>query len=69
MISRIEKLETFEQVVDLADELAKYCKKEQEEKEQELETMSLDSNSCSFFLFFFTIFANFQQGLQLVQGF
>jgi len=44
VISRIEKLETFEQVVDLADELAKYCKKEQEEKEQELETMSLDSH-------------------------
>ena len=44
VISRIEKLETFEQVVDLADELAKYCKKEQEEKEQELETMGLDSH-------------------------
>ena len=45
VISRIEKLETFEQVVDLADELAKYCKKEQEEKQQEMESMGFDNHN------------------------
>jgi len=44
VVKRIEKLETFKQVVDLADELAKYCKKEQEEKEEEMETYGFDDH-------------------------
>ena len=44
VVKRIEKLETFEEVIDLADELAKYCKKEQEEKEEEMETYGFDDH-------------------------
>ena len=32
VVSRMEKLETFEDVIELAEELSKYCKEEQEEK-------------------------------------
>ena len=44
VVKRIEKLETFEEVIELADELAKYCKKEQEEKEEEMQTNGFDDH-------------------------
>jgi len=42
VVSRMEKLETFEDVIELADELSKYCKEEQEEKDKE-EEMQMNS--------------------------
>ena len=36
----MNKLETFDDVVKLAEELSKYCKKESEEKEQEMESLT-----------------------------
>ncbi len=44
VVSRMEKLETFEDVINLADELSKYCKEEQEQKEQEMETNGFDDH-------------------------
>ena len=44
VVSRMEKLETFEDVIELADELSKYCKEEQEEKEQEMQTNGFDEH-------------------------
>ena len=44
IVSRMEKLETFEDVIELADELAKYCKKEEKQKEQEMETNGFDDH-------------------------
>ena len=44
VVSRMEKLETFEDVIELADELSKYCKEEQEEKEQEMQTNGFDDH-------------------------
>ena len=41
VVSRMEKLETFEDVIELADELSKYCKEEQEQKER-IEDLSGD---------------------------
>ena len=40
VVSRMNKLETFDDVVKLAEELSKYCKKESEEKEQEMESLT-----------------------------
>ena len=44
VVSRMEKLETFEDVINLADELSKYCKEEQEQKEQEMQTNGFDDH-------------------------
>ena len=44
VVSRMEKLETFEDVINLADELSEYCKEEQEQKEQEMETNGFDDH-------------------------
>ena len=44
VVSRMEKLETFEDVIELAEELSKYCKEEQEEKEQEMQTNGFDDH-------------------------
>ena len=44
VVSRMEKLETFEDVINLAEELSKYCKEEQEQKEQEMETNGFDDH-------------------------
>ena len=44
VVSRMEKLETFEDVIELADELSKYCKEEQEEKDKE-EEQQMQMNS------------------------
>ena len=44
VVSRMEKLETFEDVIELADELSKYCKEEQEEKEQDMQTSGFDDH-------------------------
>ena len=44
VVSRMEKLETFEDVINLAEELAKYCKEEQEEKEQEMQMNGFDDH-------------------------
>tara|TARA_Y100000591_G_scaffold296422_1_gene286608 strand:+ start:6436 stop:8781 length:2346 start_codon:yes stop_codon:yes gene_type:complete len=43
VVSRMNKLETFDDVVKLAEELSKYCKKESEEKEQEMESLTSDN--------------------------
>ena len=40
VVSRMNKLETFDDVVKLAEELSKYCKKESEEKEQEMQSIT-----------------------------
>ena len=44
VVSRMEKLETFEDVINLAEELSEYCKEEQEQKEQEMETNGFDDH-------------------------
>ena len=44
VVSRMEKLETFEDVINLAEELSKYCKEEQEEKEQEMQMNGFDDH-------------------------
>jgi len=44
VVSRMEKLETFEDVIELADELSKYCKEEQEEKEEDMQTSGFDDH-------------------------
>ena len=44
VVSRMEKLETFEDVIEFADELSKYCKEEQEEKEQDMQTSGFDDH-------------------------
>ena len=44
VVSRMEKLETFEDVINLADELSKYCKEEQEQKEQEMQINGFDNH-------------------------
>ena len=43
VVSKMNKLETFDDVVKLAEELSKYCKKESEEKEQEMESLTSDN--------------------------
>ena len=47
VVSRMEKLETFEDVINLAEELSEYCKEEQEQKEQEMETNGFDDHDLT----------------------
>ena len=41
-VNRMEKLETFDDVINLAEELSKYCKEEAEEKQKEMESETAD---------------------------
>ena len=44
VVSRMNKLETFDDVINLAEELAEYCKDEAEQKEQEMESETASDN-------------------------
>ena len=44
VVSRMNKLETFDDVINLAEELSEYCKDEAEQKEQEMESETASDN-------------------------
>ena len=48
VVSRMNKLETFDDVIKLAEELSKYCKDEAEQKEQEMMSQTADDNGFDY---------------------
>jgi len=48
VVSRMNNLETFDDVIKLAEELSKYCKDEAEQKEQEMMSQTADDNGFDY---------------------
>ena len=48
VVSRMNKLETFDDVIKLAEELSEYCKDEAEQKEQEMMSQTADDNGFDY---------------------
>ena len=48
VVSRMNKLETFDDVIKLAEELSEYCKDEAEQKEQEMMSQTDDDNGFDY---------------------